>query len=89
MSEEYKPTGPAKYGNFYWCIKTKLSSNGEIYVHADSVSVTENGSLQMQTKKEFAQNLIIAQGQWTAVFAASLLDGSAVAVEHWKGEVQR
>jgi hypothetical protein len=34
-------------------------------------------------------NLAIAPGHWTAVFAASCMDGSAVAVHHWKGEVVR
>jgi hypothetical protein len=30
---------------------------------------------------------MLASGHWTAAYAASIHDGSAVAVERWKGEV--
>ena len=33
--------------------------------------------------------LALAAGKWTAYYAASCLDGSAVAVQHWAGEVER
>ena len=33
--------------------------------------------------------LALAAGKWTAFYAASCLDGSAVAVQHWAGEVER
>ena len=33
--------------------------------------------------------LALAAGKWTAFFAASCLDGSAGAVQHWAGEVER
>ena len=77
----------AKYGKFYWCVKSSLSQNGEIYVMGDTAQVTECGALVITTSKECGSNLVIAPGKWTAVFAASLIDGAAVAVEHWKGEV--
>jgi hypothetical protein len=31
--------------------------------------------------------LTLAPGPWTAAFAASLIDGNAIAVEHWEDEV--
>ena len=33
--------------------------------------------------------LALAAGKWTAFYAASCLDGSAGAVQHWAGEVER
>lgn len=84
---DYTPQGTARYGAYYWCIKTKLSKSGEIYVMADEAVVRDNGALVMLGKN--GTNLAIASGQWTACYAASLLDGSAVAVEHWDGEVKR
>jgi hypothetical protein len=32
------------------------------------------------------RTLALAPGSWLAVFAASVYDGHAIAVEHWKGE---
>jgi hypothetical protein len=91
--------GTARYGRYYWCVKvTKdLCQKGEIYVMADEAKVDRSGALYFlkvweADEKEPAGrhiNLLIAAGQWTAVYAASCLDGSAVAVEHWKGEVER
>lgn len=87
---EPKSSGPARYGDYYWCVKTSLSENGEIYLYADRASI-EAGVLTFSRLRgeEFEPTLVLAPGQWTACFAASLLDGNAVAVEHWKGEVVR
>jgi hypothetical protein len=72
----------SRYGNLYWGVKSILSDDGEIYLHAESVIVAQDGSLVfMGNKGQF--NLALAPGQWTAVFAASVMDGSAVAVDHW------
>lgn len=82
----------SSYGRFYWCVKTNLSDSGEIYIHADSVELTADGSLVFWQHKEsedpFGElsqrvNLSIAAGNWKACFAASVIDGHAVAVEHW------
>jgi hypothetical protein len=96
--------GPARYGNFYWCVKTKLSKSGEIYVNADRVEFTASGGVifwcdpttrlpAAADDESFCQtanpNLALAAGQWLAIFAASCLDGSAIAVDHWEGEVVR
>lgn len=83
-------TGPAKYGDFYWCVKTPLAEDGEIYVFADQATIRDGVLTLSRRKAEDAQpNLVLAPGHWTCCFAASCLDGSAVAVEHWKGEVSR
>lgn len=83
-------TNPENYGRFYWCAKVNASAapSGEIYVYADSVNVV-CGALVFTRHSEHGRNLIIAPGLWRAVYAASCLDGAAVAVEHWEGEVQR
>ena len=86
MAESYAKD----YGNFYWCIKTDLSKEtGEIYAYADRVMIDPTGSLVLlhQSDKGESPTLVIASGAWHAMYAASVLDGAAVAVEHWKGEV--
>ena len=78
------------FGQYYWCIKTELSQNGEIYAYADKVELKEGALIlthyydQDHTMKP---NLIIPAGKWSCLYAASCIDGAAVAVEHWKGEV--
>jgi hypothetical protein len=88
--------GPSDYGRFFWCVKTKMSESGEIYVMADEVHYTPTGgvlflgrSVNDSTQDPLTTNLALAPGQWSAVYAASCFDGSAIAVEHWKGEIQR
>jgi hypothetical protein len=87
-----RSSGTDKYGGFYWCIKTKLSKSGEIYVMADEARILEDGSLSMiriNKDKPPSINLAVAPGHWTACYAASMIDGAPVAVEHWEGEVKR
>ena len=92
--------GPGQYGAWYWCIKVprSVSKNGEIYVFADEIKVTPTGDLLAQGgyRKEFDETpakpltvLALAAGKWTAFYASSCLDGSATAVQHWVGEVER
>jgi hypothetical protein len=82
--------GTDHYGKYYWCVKVKktISKDGEIYIMADNVVVNNDGSVSF-IGKDVYPNLILPAGSWLAVYAASLLDGSAVAVEHWAGEVDR
>jgi len=78
------------YGNYYWCIKTALSDNGEIYAYADEIEVKEGALILVHyydKTHKWHPNLVIPAGQWSCIFAASHIDGGAVAVEHWKGEV--
>ena len=86
------------YGKYYWCVKVieNLSPSKEIYVFADEVEVTPNGDLIFwntshgtASKDNPVVNLSIAKGSWVAFFGASVMDGSAVAVEYWEGEVNR
>jgi hypothetical protein len=82
-----------QYGNSYWCIKVpqNISPNGEIYVFADRVEITSNGDLifwREKDEKKF-QNLVLASASWLVFFAASVIDGGAVAVEYWEGEVTK
>jgi hypothetical protein len=91
---------PSKYGEFYWCIKVTASEDNDIYVYADRLEVTVTGALiawggnrnkggEDQGPDMRKPVLMLAAGHWTAAFAASTFDGSAVAVEHWGGEVER
>ena len=84
---------PTDYGKYYWCAKvsTDLSKDGEIYVYADDVRVDGAGALTFTRTKDSNSEptLTIAPGKWLAYFAASVLDGAAVAVEHWSSEVAR
>jgi hypothetical protein len=84
-------TGSEQYGQYYWCIKTSLSKSGEIYAMADDAIVLPDGTLSLTRVKEgkLSVNLAIAPGNWTAYYAASLIDGHAVAIEHWDGEISR
>jgi hypothetical protein len=90
-----------KYGKFYWCIGVSkdVSENGEIYAHADWIEL-QAGALVLQRAKSAGDEgtineatggrqilLTLAPGQWKYAFAASVLDGHAVAVEHWPGEI--
>ena len=79
-----------KYGELYWCVKSSLSDSGEIYFHADRIGVNENGDMIAWAERPGAfdfQVLAIASGQWSAFFAASVMDGHAIACDHWTGEI--
>ena len=83
---------PTKYGERYYCVKTPLSDDGEIYLYADEVIAMESGQLVFRRVRGAAGselNLCLAAGYWTAVYAASAVDGRPVAVELWRGEVER
>jgi len=99
-SREDRLTGPDRYGALYWCIKvTKaVSKSGEIYLNADAVDVGKAGELICTGGGRNSYEvpvvnpipvLVIAPGMWTAFFAASVMDGHAIAVHHWEGEVSR
>ena len=81
-----------KYGRYYWCVKVTedVSPNREIYLMADRCEILPNGEIafyRQESGGEKSINLALAPSKWYAVYAASLIDGAAVAVEHWKGEV--
>ena len=53
--------------------------------HADGMSIRD-GCL-IFTGSDSTVNMTFGPAQWQAAFAASCIDGHAVAVEHWPGEV--
>ncbi len=63
----------------------RSSKDGEIYLHAERV-VLDRGAVVFISNKDCPMPVLPA-GLWSAVYAASLMDGSAVAVEQWAGEV--
>ena len=77
--------GAEKYGKCYWCIGSPDAPDGEIYAYADRIEVGHSGELMLIRQTE--PNLILAPGRWRFCYAASVLDGSAVAVEHWTGQI--
>lgn len=87
--------GSEKYGRYYWCAKVTedVCPERDIYVHADTCKILTNGELVFyghlnnEVEEDRIINLAIAPGKWYAIYAASVIDGAAVAVEHWKGEV--
>lgn len=89
QEKERLVANPGQYGDKYWGIKvTKdVSPDGEIYLNANEVRVAPDGSLLMIGNGGYPV-LTLAAKKWTAVFAASCIDGHAVAVEHWTGEVR-
>jgi hypothetical protein len=81
--------GASRPSEDYWCIKTDLSSDGEIFVIADRLDVTNCGALvASRSGAREAISLVLAPGTWKAVYAASTHDGSPTAIEHWEGEVE-
>jgi hypothetical protein len=70
------------YGRYYWFVKTQTS---DIYVNADDVKVTSDGALLFvrDLKGKEHVNLAFASGEWKYFFAASCINGGAVAVDHW------
>jgi hypothetical protein len=80
--------GSRSSGRNYWCIKTGLSDDGEIFVAADQLDVTSGGALIASLNQPSTRiTLILAAGTWSAAYAASTDDGSAVAIEHWEGGI--
>ena len=82
-------SGAEKYGNLYWCIKTDVSlKTGEVYAFADKVQIDQAGCLVLLRCRDGEElpTLAFAPGSWQTFYAASVMDGSAVSVEHWDGE---
>jgi hypothetical protein len=81
---------PSDVGKYYWCAKVTqdLSDDGEIYVYADDVVIADGAVVFLRDSDgKRHPNLVVPAGKWIALFAASVFDGHAVAVEHWAGEV--
>lgn len=81
--------GAEKYGQRYWCIGLTDKKRTDVYCYADRVEVTPSGAVVLwrDEPEKVNPNLIFSAGQWAFVYAASVLDGHAVAVEHWPGQI--
>jgi hypothetical protein len=82
--------GAEHYGSFYWCIKTNLLKDGDIYVYADNASILPDGTLALSRVGDNGTeiNLSISAGNWQAIYAAHVHDGSPFAIKHWPGKIQ-
>jgi len=73
-------------GRWLWCvIVTKdVASDGRIFVSADDVRTTADGAVAFvrvpHGDRPERVELLIPAGKWRAVYAASIVDGRAVAV---------
>lgn len=76
------------YGRYYWCIKVTrdVSSDGEILLSADEITVGPEACL-IAMGSQGQPVLVIAPRKWTSFYAASCMDGHAVAVDHWASEI--
>jgi hypothetical protein len=76
------------FGKFYWCVglKREGKEHEEIYLWAARVGVDSSGGLTFCAPNGDV-NLALAPGEWNYVYAASTLDGSAAAVEHWPSQI--
>lgn len=77
-----------EFGKFYWCVTVPeaISKDGQIYLYADRVEITTGGEVLFWRGAGLGEqqdhlNLSLARGYWQLVFAASMLDSHAVAVE--------
>ena len=80
-----------RYGKFYWNVD--LTDGRSLMLCADKFEVTPSGDLVAWRETDHADpldrgdkpkiNMAFAKGTWTMVYASSVVDGSAVAVEHW------
>ncbi len=83
-----------RYGEFYWCVALADEPTTEVYLHADAVEVTASGSLlckrwaRVNDDERIEQVMVaFAAGEWRFFYAASVLDGAAVSVAHWPGQI--
>lgn len=82
------------YGKRFWVVRTPAET---VMAHADRVMVQsgcllllgkfqhESRSAEFNAEQEEQIMLSFAHGQWTSVWAASVWDGSPVAVDAWAG----
>jgi len=91
--------GTQRYGTKYFCVGVPkmICPTRQIYVNADRIEINTGALICWGGFRQYDHvivdsdviNLAFAPGHWTYVFAASVIDGSAVAVDHWEGEVSR
>jgi hypothetical protein len=70
------------YGQFYYGLE--LQSGTVVMLFADEVLITENGSLQFFQQMKGNQTRTLAAytaSEWKSLWAASVMDGSPVAID--------
>lgn len=67
-----------KYGRFYWGVETPKTI---IMCMADDVSVIAGALVLRRVGATEHANLILAPGEWSRCWAASMLTGAPVAVD--------
>lgn len=74
--------------NHYWCIKTDLSKSGEIKLEAESVTISDCGSLNFYNEKG-RMVFSLSSGNWDCFYAVDPTDHVPLAIEYWEGELRR
>lgn len=83
------------YGNYYWMIEVdeSLANHGVITTVGDDVVISANGDLIVMIhspgkdeEKTRRPGIIIPKGDWIVCYAASMITGDPVAVDHWETE---
>lgn len=69
------------HGKYYWFIETYTE---KLWLHADSVEITKNGDLLF--KKGESINYGFSAGRWRVFYAASIIDGGSVCLEHFESK---
>lgn len=73
----------------YWCVA--LKDGTEVFAHAEDALI-EDGHLNLRRADSHDPSVIMlsfAPGEWRFFYAASCIDGAAVCVEHWPGQIAR
>lgn len=84
-----------EYGRYYYCVEFEKGHGGAVYLHADAVKVNENGDLLFISagRRKVGSDpdgddsiwFAVSAGKWRTFYAANVMDGGAVSVEHWEG----
>ena len=79
-------------GKDYWCVKLSkpiIDKETEIYIKADNIYFEDDFIIfGKDTKEGLRKTFITFHKDFVACFfRASLMDGSAIDVEHWTGEI--
>ena len=87
----------SRHGRNYYCVS--LYDDREVYLFADEVLFHENGDLIFKGRPAAEEGeaptpdaapqvlMAFAPSQWSFVYAASVVDGTAIAVAHWPEQV--
>lgn len=78
----------SRYGNYYWIVEVSkiIAADGWISCMGDTVEISNHGDLMIMnhsSEGEVYPGLIIPQGQWISCYAASMITGDPIVVDHW------